>query len=124
MSNFRNEKFKSDWLKARLSLNLDFHIFFTIDKIFLKYLLTEHKKEMKSVKKQILSLCKFYSFHEEIPEEFLDETDVDKYFYYNVFHISQSQHRIVRNSKGSNKKCSAIKLFELSSLKTQQRYIL
>ena len=25
--------------------------------------------------KQIPSLCKLYSFYEEIPEEFLDETD-------------------------------------------------
>ena len=30
-----------------------------------------------SVKKQIPSLCKLPSFNEEIPEEFLDETDVD-----------------------------------------------
>ena len=33
-----------------------------------------------SVKKQIPSLCKLYSFYEEIPEEFLDETDVDSIF--------------------------------------------
>ena len=30
-----------------------------------------------SVKKQIPSLCKLFSFYEEVPEEFLDETDVD-----------------------------------------------
>ena len=30
-----------------------------------------------SVKKQIPSFCKLYSFYEEIPEVFLDETDVD-----------------------------------------------
>ena len=30
-----------------------------------------------SVKKQIPSFCKFYSFYEEKPEEFLDETDLD-----------------------------------------------
>ena len=30
-----------------------------------------------SVKKQIPSLCKVYSLYEEIPEEFLNETDVD-----------------------------------------------
>ena len=30
-----------------------------------------------SVKKQIPILCKLYSFYEEIPEEFLYETDVD-----------------------------------------------
>ena len=33
-----------------------------------------------SVKKQIPSPCKLYSFYEEILEEFLDETDVDSFF--------------------------------------------
>ena len=56
-----------------------------------------------SVKKRIPSLCKLYSIHEETPEEFLDETDVDSYLYH-IFDISQSQHRIARVSKGSNKK--------------------
>ena len=56
-----------------------------------------------SVKKQIPSLCKLYSFYKEIPEEFLDETDVDSYFYYNIFDISQSQHRIVGVIRGSKK---------------------
>ena len=31
-----------------------------------------------SVKKQIPSFCKILSFYEEIPEEFLDDTDVDR----------------------------------------------
>ena len=77
-----------------------------------------------SVKKQIPSLCKLYSIYEEIPEEFLDETDVDNYFYHNIFDISQTQQRIVRVSRGSNKKSFAIKLFQFCDLKTQQRYIL
>ena len=77
-----------------------------------------------SVKKQIPSLCKLYSFYEEIPEEFLDETDVGSYFYHNIFDISQSQHRIVRVSRGSNKKSFASKLFQFCDLKTQQSYIL
>ena len=77
-----------------------------------------------SVKKQFPSLCKFYSFHEKIPEEFLDETEVDGYFYHNIFDISQSQHRIVRVSRSSNKKSFAIKFFQVCDLKTQQRYIL
>ena len=54
----------------------------------------------------------------------MDETDVDSYFYHNIFDISQSQHRIVRVSRGSNKKSFAIKLFQICDLKTQQRYIL
>ena len=77
-----------------------------------------------SVKKQLLSLCKLYSFYEEIPEEFLDETDVDSYFYLNIFDISQSHHRKVRKSIGSNKNSFAIKLIQFCDLKTQQRYIL
>ena len=77
-----------------------------------------------SVKKQIPSLCKLYSFYAEIPEEFLDETNVDSYFYHNIFDTSQSQHRIVRVSRGSNKKTFAIKLFQFCDLKTQQRHIL
>ena len=77
-----------------------------------------------SVKKQFPSLCKLYSFHEEIPEEFQDKTDVDSYFYHNIFDISQFQHRIVRVSRGSNKKSFAIKLFQFCDIKTQQRYIL
>ena len=47
-----------------------------------------------SVKKQIPILCKVFSFHEEIPEELLNESDVDSIFYHNVFDNSQSQHRI------------------------------
>ena len=77
-----------------------------------------------SVKKQNPSLCKLYSLYEEIPEEFLDGTDVDNYFYQNIFVISLSQHRIVRVSRGSNKKSFAINLFQFCDFKTEQRYIL
>ena len=42
------------------------------------------------VKKQIPSLCKLYAISEELPAEFLDETDVDKCFYHNIFAVSQS----------------------------------
>ena len=54
----------------------------------------------------------------------MDETDVDSYFYQNIFDISQSRHRKVRASRGSNKKSFAIKLFQLCDLQTQQRCIL
>ena len=77
-----------------------------------------------SVKNKIPTLCKFYSFYEEIQQEILDKTDVDSCFYHKVFAISQSQHRIVRVNRGSNKKSFAIKLFQFCDLKTQQRYIL
>ena len=77
-----------------------------------------------SVKKQFPNLCKIYSFYEEIPEEFLDETGVDSYFYHNIFDVSQSQHRIMRVIRGSNKKSFANKLFQFCDLKTQQRCML
>ena len=76
-----------------------------------------------SVKNEFPSLCKLFSFYEEIPEVFLDETDVDSYFYHNIFDISQSQHPIVR-VRSSNKKSFAIKLFQFCDIKTQQRCIL
>ena len=75
-----------------------------------------------SLRKQIPSLCKLYSIHEEKPEEFLDKTEVDSCFYRNIFDIFQSQHRIVQVSRGSNKKSFAIKMFQFCDLKTQKRY--
>ena len=75
-------------------------------------------------KKQISSLCKLYSVFGEIPEEFLDATDVDSYFYHNILDISQSHHRIVRVSKGSNKKSFAFKIFHFCDSKLQQRFFL
>ena len=77
-----------------------------------------------STKKQISSMCKLYSKYEEIPEEFLDETDVDGYFFHNILDISQSHNRIVRVSKGSNKKSFAFKVFHFCDSKLQQRFIL
>ena len=55
---------------------------------------------------------------------FFERTDVASYFNYKLFDISQSQHRIVQISKGSNKKSFAIKLFQFCDIKTQQRYVL
>ena len=77
-----------------------------------------------SVKKQIPSLCKLFPFYEGIPEEFLDKTDVNSFFYHNIFNMSQSPHRIARVSRGCNEKSFAIKLIRFCDLKTQQRYIL
>ena len=77
-----------------------------------------------STKKQISSLCKLYSIYEEIPAEFLDETDIDSYFFHNIFDISLSHNRIVLVSKGSNKKSFAFKVFQFCDSKLQQRFIL
>ena len=70
-----------------------------------------------STKKEISSLCKLYSVYEEIPEELLDETDVDSYFFYNILDIPQSHKRKVRVSKGSNKKSFAFKMFHFCNSK-------
>ena len=78
---------------------------------------------MTSVRQQIPSLWKFYSVYEEIPE-FLDEIDVYTYFHRNIFHISQSHHRVVLVREGSNKKSFAFKWFQICDIKTHQRYIL
>ena len=80
--------------------------------------------QLMSTKKQIFSLCKLYSIYEEIPEEFLDKTDVDSYFYHSILDISQSHRRIVRVSKESNKKSFAFKVFHFCDSKLQQRFIL
>ena len=77
-----------------------------------------------SVKKQLPSLRKLYPIYEEIPDEFLDGTDVDSCFYHNLFDILQYQHRIVRVRRGSNKKPFSIKLLQFCDLKRLQRYIL
>ena len=77
-----------------------------------------------SIKKQILSFSKLYTSYEEVPESFLDETDVDSYFYHIIVYIALIDNRIVRVSKSSNKNSFAFKLFQFCNLKNQQRFIL
>ena len=77
-----------------------------------------------STKKQISSLCKLYSIFGKIPEEILDETDVDSYFFHIILDTSESHNRIVRVSKGSNKNSFAFKLFQFCDSKLQQRLVL
>ena len=48
----------------------------------------------------------------------------DSYFFHNILDISQSHNRIVRVSKGSNKKSFAFKVFQFCDSKLQQRLIL
>ena len=73
---------------------------------------------------QISSFCKLYLVYEETTVESLDETDVDSYFYHNILDISESHHRLVWVSKGSNKKSFAFKVFLFCNSKLQQRFIL
>ena len=76
-----------------------------------------------SVIDHIPSLGKLYPFYEKIPEVTLDETDVDIYFYTNIFDNSQAQHPRVRVSKVSNKKSFTFNLFEFCSVNKQQPHI-
>ena len=73
-------------------------------------------------RKHIPSLSKLYTFYGEVPESFLDESDVDSYFYDNILDIAMLGNRIVRVSKGYNKKNFAFKLFQFCKLKNQQRF--
>ena len=57
-----------------------------------------------SVKRQIPSLSKLYTIYEEVAESFSDETDDNSYFYHNILDLALIDNRIVRVSKGSNKK--------------------
>ena len=75
-----------------------------------------------SVKKRIPSSSKLYTIYEEVPESFLDETDVDSYFYHNNLNPALIDNIIVRVRKGSNKKNFAFKLFQYCNLKNQQRF--
>ena len=70
-----------------------------------------------SVKKQIPSLRKLYTIYEEVPESFLDETDVDDYFYHNILDIALIDNRIVRVCKGSNKKFLLSNCFSFATWK-------
>ena len=54
----------------------------------------------------------------------MDETDVDSYFYHSILDIALIDNRIVRVSKGSNKKVFAFKLLQFLNLKKQRRFIL
>ena len=57
-------------------------LLYSIKSVILWYLWNE--KQSMSVKKQISSLSKLYTIYEEVPESFLDGTDVDSYFYKNI----------------------------------------
>ena len=65
-----------------------------------------------------------YTIYEDVPAGFLEETDVDSYFYQNILEIALIDNRIVRVSKGFNKKILALNLFHFCNLKKQQKFIL
>ena len=69
------------------------------------------------MRKQTSSLSKLYTIYEEVPESFSDETVVDCCFYHKILDIALIVNRIVRNSKGSNKKLLLLNYFSFATLK-------
>ena len=78
---------------------------------------------LMSTKKQCSSLCKLHSVYKKNQKK-LWIKHVDSYFHHSILDISESHHRIVRVSKGSNKKSFAFKVFHFCDSKLQQRFIL
>ena len=77
-----------------------------------------------SIKKQFPNLGKLHTIYKQVPENFLDETDVDSYFYHKISDIPLVANPIFLVSRGSNKKTFAFKLFQFCNYKNQQRFIL
>ena len=75
-----------------------------------------------SIKKQFPSLRKLCTIYEDVLKSYLDETDVDSYFYHKILDFALINNRNCRVSKGSNKKTFPSKLFQFCSLKNQQRF--
>ena len=65
-----------------------------------------------------------YTIYEEVPGNFLDESDVDSYFYHNILAIALIDKGIVRVSKGSLEKSFVFKLYQFCNLKNRQKFIL
>ena len=74
------------------------------------------------IKNQLPTLSKLYSIYEEIPEDFLDETDIDSYFYHSILNITKKENRLVRLSKTSNKNSFYLKVFKFDCSIIQQKY--
>ena len=58
-----------------------------------------------------------YSNYEEVPKSFLDETDLDSYFYHNILDIALIDNRIVELAKVPTKKILLLICFSFANWK-------
>ena len=72
------------------------------------------------IKNQLPTLSKLYSIYDEIPEDLLDEADIDSYFYHSILNITKKESRLVRLSKTSNKNSFNLKVFKFDCSKIQK----
>ena len=77
-----------------------------------------------TIKNQLPTLCKLYSIQEEIPDDLLDEANIDSYFYRSSSNITKIKNRLVRLSKTSNKNSFTIKVIKFDCSTVQQKYTL
>ena len=73
---------------------------------------------------QLPTLFKLYSIYKKIPENLLDEADIDSYFYHSILNISKIENRLVRLSKTSNTNSFNLKVFKFDCSTLQQKYSL
>ena len=82
------------------------------------------KDKSTPIKNELPTLSKLYSIYEEIPEDLLDEADIDAYFYRRILNITKIENRLVRLSKTSNENSSQLKVCKIDCSTIQQKYTL
>ena len=82
------------------------------------------KDKSMPFKNQLPTLSKLDSIYEEIPEDLLDEAEIDSYFYHSILNITKIENRLVRLSKTSNKSSFNFKLFKFDCSTIQLDYTL
>ena len=58
---------------------------------FVSSAFSNSKDKWMPVKNQLPTLSKLYSIYEEIPEDLLDEADIDSYFYHSILNIAKKE---------------------------------